>query len=59
MEEVNIRDSIETFEKEFNKSLGNRSVMNSLEIGGGNLAEESKERRRMNQTNGSAEFNRQ
>ena len=38
MEEENIRDSIETFEKEFNKSLvnPNRSRLGSLEI---NMAE--------------------
>lgn len=32
MEEVNIRDSIETFEKVFNQSLHNRSAMGSLEF---------------------------
>ena len=51
MEEENIRDSIETFEKEFNKSLNNtnnnRSRLDSLELNGaGRQEEESKDQQR-------------
>lgn len=43
MEENNIRDSIETFEKEFNKSFANRTMHNSFEPTRGRINEETKD----------------
>ena len=49
MEEINIRDSIETFEKEFNQTHNNRKdVMGSMVLQGEGIEEESKGRLRMN-----------
>ena len=54
MEEINIRDSIETFEKEFNQTHNNRKdVMGSMVLQGEGIEEESKGRLRMNQSQGS------
>lgn len=60
MEEENIRDSIETFEKEFNKSLNNnRSRLGSLEINMDDGQEESKDQRKaMNLTHASLDRGR-
>lgn len=60
MEEENIRDSIETFEKEFNKSLNNnRSRLGSLEMNMAEGQEESKDQRKaMNLTHASMDRGR-